>query len=127
MKKLGIWVEITTLVVPGLNDSIKELKDIAEFIAGAGKDIPWHLSRFHPDHQYTSAPVTPVEILRKGKEKAKEAGLRYVYLGNVAEGAATYCYSCGKELILRGYLSMIKSNLQGNSCPKCSSILDGIF
>jgi pyruvate formate lyase activating enzyme len=127
MKNIGIWVEVTTLVVPGLNDSLKELAEIAKFIASVGKEVPWHLSRFHPDYQYTDAEPTPVEILQKGKELGKEAGLRYVYLGNVAEGADTDCYKCGQRLISRGYLYMTKSSLKGNACPKCSTSLDGIF
>ena len=77
IKGAGIWTEVTTLLVTGQNDSDKELKDIAGFIAGLGKDIPWHISRFHPDYKYTEAGPTPVERLRKAKSIGEASGLRY--------------------------------------------------
>jgi len=82
-KELGIWIEITTLIIPGQNDSESELSDIAGFIAGIGKDIPWHISRFHPDYQFLDQKPTPIETLKKAEDLGKKAGLRYVYLGNV--------------------------------------------
>jgi pyruvate formate lyase activating enzyme len=127
MKRLGIWVEITTLIVPGINDSQEEMRDIAAFISEVGIDIPWHISRFHPDYKYTDVKPTPIEALRTAYDTGKKAGLRYVYLGNVAEDTNTYCYNCGELLILRDYLFTLKSNLKGSSCPKCGSIIDGIF
>lgn len=83
MKKLGIWVEITTLVVTGKNDSDEEFKDIAEFIAGVDPGIPWHISRFHPDFKYLEAAPTPVEGLKRAREIGKKAGLQHIHLGNV--------------------------------------------
>ncbi|MFH0732968.1 MAG: AmmeMemoRadiSam system radical SAM enzyme [Candidatus Omnitrophota bacterium] len=83
MKKSGIWLEITTLVVPGLNDSEEELADIAAFIAGVDKKIPWHISRFFPNFEYYNVGATPLDILKKAKEIGKEKGLQHVYLGNV--------------------------------------------
>lgn len=127
MKKLGIWVEVTTLVVPGLNDTDEELKDIARFIAEVGIEIPWHISRFHPDYKYTDSEPTPINILKKAKEIAEEAGLRYVYLGNVLEDTTTYCNNCGEPLIIRGYLYTLSSKLDGNKCPKCKTIIEGRF
>jgi len=84
-KKLGVWIEITTLIIPGHNDSASELSDIAGFIASVGKDIPWHISRFHPDYHFLSEKMTPIETLKKAEDLGKKAGLDYVYLGNVKD------------------------------------------
>ncbi len=83
MKEAGIWIEITTLVIPGKNDSPKELKNLAAFIAGVSKDIPWHISRFHPDYKFLDYPPTSIEILEEAQEIGKKAGLKHIYLGNV--------------------------------------------
>ncbi|UCE23101.1 MAG: AmmeMemoRadiSam system radical SAM enzyme, partial [Candidatus Aminicenantes bacterium] len=102
MKKLDIWVEVTTLVVPGQNASTEELKRIAHFIAKTDPDIPWHLSRFHPDYEFTDTPATPIEVLRKARSLGEEEGLRHVYIGNVyGESENTQCPSCGKVLLRR--------------------------
>ncbi len=85
MKRLGIWVEITTLVVTGKNDSEDEFKDIAGFIAGVDPGIPWHISRFHPDFKYLDARPTPLETLKRARAIGKEAGLEHIHLGNVIE------------------------------------------
>ena len=127
MKKLGIWVEITTLIVPGQNDSDKELKDIAGFIVNLGPEIPWHISRFHPDYKYLNSEPTPIETLRKAKKIGEEAGLRYIYLGNVIEGNNTYCYNCNSLLIERAIFDVVSYNIKDNRCPKCSTIIDGTF
>lgn len=83
MKKLGIWIEITTLVVTGKNDSEDEFRDIAKFIVSVDPSIPWHVSRFHPDFRYLEAEPTPIETLKKAREIGKKAGLKYIHLGNV--------------------------------------------
>lgn len=127
MKKMGIWLEITTLLVPGLNDSKQELKDIAGFIAGVNAEIPWHISRFHPDYKYTDSEPTPLGTLKKARQIGQEAGLHYVYLGNVAEDTNTYCYHCQELLIKRGYLYTLSSNLDGDKCPKCGRAVEGRF
>jgi len=127
MKKLGIWVEVTTLVVPGENDSDQELTNIAQFIAGVGKDIPWHISRFHPDYQFIDHPATPIETLRKAREIGKKEGLRYIYLGNVFEGNDTHCYSCNELLIKRTYFSVDEFNIEDGKCPSCGSKIDGVW
>ena len=85
MKRLGIWIEITTLVVTGRNDSDEEFKDIARFIADVDPAIPWHISRFHPDFKYLESVPTPIERLKRAREIAKEAGLENIHLGNVVE------------------------------------------
>lgn len=130
MKKLGIWIEITTLVVTGMNDSRKELKDIAKFIAGVGIEIPWHISRFHPDYKINDRDATSEGTLQMAYDLGKEAGLRYVYVGNVhaEEKENTFCYKCGDELIARFGFSVQKNIIAANSkCPKCGVLIDGVF
>jgi pyruvate formate lyase activating enzyme len=129
MKGLGIWVEITTLLIPALNDSDEELKDIAQFIAGLGKETPWHISRFHPQFKMLNVPVTPISSLHRAVEIGKQSGLKYVYSGNVPgdDGENTHCFHCGKLLIER-YGFQIKSiNLKGNKCTNCGTELEGVF
>jgi len=102
MKTLGIWVEITTLIIPGKNDSDEELTEIARFIVDVDPDIPWHISRFHPDFNFTETSATPVETLRKAYSIGKNEGLRYIYIGNVlGESEDTLCPNCGESLIQR--------------------------
>ncbi len=102
MKKLGIWVEVTTLVVPGLNDGDDELAGIARFIASVDPDIPWHVSRFHPDYKYDEADATPASTLKKAVEIGGREGLRYVYAGNIGGfDENTQCPSCGTVVIAR--------------------------
>ncbi len=127
MKELGIWVEITTLIVPGQNDSDKELEDIAGFMVSLGPEIPWHISRFHPDYKYLDSPPTSIETLRKAKEIGEKAGLRYIYLGNVVEGNNTYCYNCNNLLIERAIFDVISYNIKDSKCPKCNTVIDGNF
>jgi pyruvate formate lyase activating enzyme len=128
MKKMDIWVEVTTLVVPGQNDSIEELRDIARFIAETGLDIPWHISRFHPDYQFTDTIATPIEVLHKARSIGKEAGLRYVYIGNVyGESDETRCPSCGKTLIRRDGFHVSDNKLKDSACPFCGNTVSGRF
>lgn len=128
MKEMGVWVEVTTLVVPGVNDSDKELKDIAEFLVSVDKDIPWHISRFHPDYEYRDCKATPVETLKKAEKIGREAGLRYIYIGNVVgESENTNCYSCRELVIMRsGFLAKIVG-LNGSNCAECNAKIAGIF
>lgn len=130
MKKKGIWIEVTTLVVPNMNDSRKELKDIADFIAGIGKDIPWHISRFHPQYKMSDVKVTPVETLKMAYDIGKKAGLKYVYLGNIEgdDKENTFCWNCGKLLIKRlGFTVESNDITSEGKCPKCGSKIDGVF
>jgi pyruvate formate lyase activating enzyme len=129
MKEAGIWVEITTLLIPALNDSDEELKDIADFIAGLGKETPWHISRFHPQFKMLHTPVTPVSALERAREIGKRAGLKYVYSGNVPgdEGETTYCVQCSSRLIERYGFRIVNNNLKGNKCHRCGTELEGIF
>jgi len=129
MKNRGIWIEITTLLIPGLNDSLEELKDIAAFIFSLGSETPWHISRFHPQFKMLKVPSTPVALLQRARHIGKEAGLKYVYSGNVPgdEGENTYCSNCNKLLINRYSYRVVASHLSGNSCPRCGKKLEGIF
>ncbi len=127
MKELGIWVEVTTLVVPGQNDSDKELNNIAKFIAGVGEDIPWHISRYHPDYKYMSSPPTPLNTLRKAEEIGKKHGLYYIYMGNVHEGLHTFCNNCGEQIITRAYMGVESLNVEDGKCPKCGTEVKGVF
>ena len=127
MKKQGIWVEITTLIIPGQNDSEKELKGVAEFIADVGIEIPWHISRFHPDYKYLDSGPTPVETLKKARAIGEKAGLRYIYLGNVIEGNDTHCHSCKNLLIKREGFNVVQNKITDSKCPKCGAVINGIF
>jgi pyruvate formate lyase activating enzyme len=128
MKKLGIWVEVTTLVVPGLNDGGEELRDIARFLAGVDRNIPWHLSRYHPDYEYTQAPATPVATLRRAADLGREEGLRFIYIGNVAgEGDPTLCPNCGEILLRRQGFVLTDNRLRGDRCSKCGEKIPGVF
>jgi pyruvate formate lyase activating enzyme len=128
MRELGIWVEVTTLVVPGMNDSEPELGDIARFIAGVSVDIPWHVSRFHPDYQYAETPATPVKTLELARGLGKEAGLRYIYVGNVwGEGENTACPECGRPVVSRAGFSVRKNEIRNGACPHCGARIAGVF
>jgi pyruvate formate lyase activating enzyme len=121
-------MEITTLVVPGQNDSDKEFKDIAEFLVKTcGADIPWHISRFYPQYKYTQTPPTPAGTLRRAYDIAKSAGLRYVYIGNVQslKGENTYCPKCERLLIERQGFYVLKNIVKNGSCPDCGEKIAG--
>jgi len=129
---VGIWQEITTLVVPGDNDSDEELSQIANFIASVSKDIPWHITRFHPDYKVKDKPPTPMETLFRAYEIGKKAGLKFVYLGNVALPVVTTCPKCNEELIVRTIYKVEKNILQIDSngvahCPSCGEIIPGVW
>ncbi|HOD35194.1 MAG TPA: AmmeMemoRadiSam system radical SAM enzyme [Syntrophales bacterium] len=127
MKEMGIWIEVTTLVVPGQNDSETELKGIAAYLASVDVSIPWHISRFHPQYRMDHLEPTPMKILNRAYEIGREAGLRYVYLGNVAgKHNHTYCYHCGNLLIERAGFSVSKHQTEGDRCPKCGTVQDGV-
>ena len=128
MKELGIWLEVTTLIIPTLNDSEKEIRKIAEFIVNLGKEVPWHLSRFYPHYKLTDLPPTPVHLLHRAREIGLETGLRYIYTGNVLgdEGENTYCYNCGKVLIKRYGYYIEKYNIEDGKCKYCQTKIDGI-
>ncbi len=128
MRTLGVWVEVTTLVVPGMNDGEDELRDIARFLAGVDRDMPWHLSRFHPDYEFTDRGATPVSLLQRAEGWGREAGLRYVYIGNVAAGEdITACPQCGAEIIRRRGFFVESDRIAGGRCPDCGTRIAGVF
>jgi pyruvate formate lyase activating enzyme len=127
-RKLGVWVEVTTLVIPGLNDSDEELGSIAGFLCSVGPEVPWHVSQFYPAWRMLDRPVTPVETLRRAAEIGRRAGLRYVYEGNVPgePGESTRCWRCGALLIER-YGHVVRGNrIQDDRCPDCGAAIDGV-
>ncbi|MFQ5901888.1 MAG: AmmeMemoRadiSam system radical SAM enzyme [Thermodesulfobacteriota bacterium] len=129
MKEIGMWVEVTTLIIPTKNDSEEELKDIARFICGIDPDIPWHISAFYPTYKMTNLPRTPASTIGRAREIGLEEGLRFVYSGNLPGdiGESTYCYNCKKPLIER-YGFFIKGyHLREDSCcPNCKTFIEGI-
>lgn len=126
--KLGIWIEITTLIIPGYNDSPEELRQIAQFIRSIGAKIPWHVSRFHPTYKLLEQPITPVATLHRAREIGFEAGLRYVYQGNVpGDGEDTVCWSCRKTVIRRRGFSVLENSLQKGKCGFCGAVIDGVW
>jgi pyruvate formate lyase activating enzyme len=129
MKELGVWVEVTTLLIPGLNDSDEELREIASFIASLGIEIPWHISRFHPQYLMMDMPATPSSSIHHAVETGKAAGLKYVYSGNLPgdSGENTFCPACGSPLIERYGFSIEKIDLRESACPTCGTLLDGVF
>ena len=130
MKKMGIWVEITTLLIPTLNDSENELKQIAEFIRGElGEETPWHISRFHPDYKLMNLPTTPAEKIHTAREIGLNAGLRYVYAGNLPGdfGENTYCYNCNELLIERYVFDVAQNKIKNGKCPSCGKKIDGFW
>jgi len=128
-KELGVWVEVTTLVIPTLNDSEEDFRGIAEFIKSVGVDIPWHISQFYPAYKLTNLYPTPVTALREAREIGLEVGLRYVYEGNVPGegGENTFCYNCGRLLIQRYGFQILGNTLSDTKCPHCGATIDGRF
>lgn len=127
-RELGVWVEVTTLVIPGLNDSDDELRKIAEFVLSVGPEVPWHVSQFYPAYRMLDRPPTPIETLQRAAAIGRKVGLRYVYEGNVPgeRGENTYCWRCG-ELLIERYGYVIRRNrIVGEACPKCSAHIDGV-
>ncbi len=128
MVKEGIWVEVTTLLIEGENDSDQDLKEMAAFIANdLGKHVPWHLSAFHPDYKMMDHERTKLETLQCAKEIGKKAGLYYIYMGNVPVHGDTHCPDCGELLIDRTGYSVIVNKLEGGCCPKCKRAIEGVW
>lgn len=129
MKELGVWLEVTTLIIPGWNDSDEELKDIAEFIAALSPDIPWHVSRFWPTYKMLDRPSTPAETLRRAREIGLAAGLNYVYVGNIrdADGENSRCPQCRQTVIERNGFQIIANRLRDGKCPACGAAIAGVF
>ncbi|MDD2732423.1 MAG: AmmeMemoRadiSam system radical SAM enzyme [Desulfuromonadaceae bacterium] len=128
-RKQGVWIELTTLIIPGLNDSDAELRGIAEFIVtNLGIHTPWHVTAFYPTYKLTDRPGTPADTLRKAREIGIAAGLRYVYEGNrPGEGGEnTYCPSCSTLLIKRYGFDIRSNRILRGACPECGAAIAGI-
>ena len=128
MRRLGIWVEVTTLVIPGENDRDEELAQIARFISEVDLDIPWHVSRYHPDYKFTGSPATPISTLQRAYSIGKKHGLRYIYIGNVVgESDETLCPYCRKLLMRRQGFFLEEYNIKDSHCPSCGKPVAGVF
>jgi len=130
--RLGLWIEVVTLVIPGFNDSREELWEAGRFLASISPDIPWHLTAFHPDYQMTDTMSTPPAVLRMAAEIGQEAGLHYVYAGNlpgrVGSLEDTICPHCQETLIQRrGFTVQSYRLTAGGACPKCGAKIAGIW
>jgi len=130
--QLGLWVEVVTLVIPGFNDSTEELMEAARFITSVSPDIPWHVTAFHPDYKMADPPPTPAKTLLRAAEIGQEAGLKFVYSGNlpgrVNEYETTSCPQCATPLIARyGYIIQSYRLTKEGNCPKCGTRIPGIW
>ncbi len=129
MRQMGIWVEITTLIIPTLNDSDQEFEEIAQFILSLGPEVPWHISAFYPTYKMLNLPRTPASSLHRAREIGVKAGLRYVYCGNIPgeEGEDTFCPHCGQRVIERIGFRVIKNEVINGGCRHCRGRIDGIW
>jgi pyruvate formate lyase activating enzyme len=125
MHQAGIHVEVTTLLIPEFNDGEGELQQLAEFLAGISRDIPWHVSRYHPDFRFDRAPVTPEETILHALSLGEKAGLRYLYAGNIRgnDYENTRCPHCGAVVIQRAGFAARKVGLSGSNCKQCGQAL----
>jgi pyruvate formate lyase activating enzyme len=125
-----IWFEITTLLIPGENDSPEEMKRESDWIVeNLGDSVPLHFTAFHPDFRMMDKPRTPSATLKCARKIALDAGIKFVYIGNVhdTEGQTTYCPNCGSSLIKRDWHSVLKNNLINGECSKCGTKIPGVF
>ena len=127
--EMGIWLELVTLLIPNYNDSDKELTDIANFIAGISKDIPWHVTAFHPDYKMTDRERTPAEMLLRAYSHGKKAGLSFVYVGNlpgrINNAENTYCTKCNELIVERRGFKVLSKRLKKGACPHCQYSIPG--
>ena len=129
MKLLGIFVEVTTLLIPGLNDNKHELEMLADFlIESLGPETPWHISRFHPTYKLLDRPPTPIETLIMARKIGIKSGLKYVYTGNVPgeNSENTFCYKCNNILIDRWGFYVRKNLIENSKCTYCGAHIDGV-
>jgi len=130
--QLSLWMEVVTLVIPGFNDSNEELWDAARFLTSVSADIPWHVTAFHPDYKMTDPDPTPARTLLRAAEIGREAGLHYVYAGNlpgqVEEYEITYCPNCNTPLVIRSgyFIKEYRLTAQG-TCPQCHTPIPGVW
>lgn len=128
MRAAGIWVEVTTLVIPGKNDSRDELADIAQFLAGVDTDIPWHISRFHPSYKFDGIAPTSEDTLKAALQEGRRAGIKYIYIGNVyGWGNDTECAACRGSLVKRHVYTVTENNVTAGRCSLCGAGVPGRF
>ncbi len=130
IKKNGVWLEITNLIVPGYNDKPEEMKALCDWIVkNMGEETPVHFSRFYPTYQFAHLPPTPTATLEKAVSVARESGLKYVYIGNIPGHPAenTYCPKCGRILIKRSQFIVLENNIKGGKCPWCGEKIAGCW
>ena len=130
IREEGCWLEIVTLLIPTLNDETAELKKLSQWVAAnLGPDVPLHFTRFHPMYRLRNLPRTPVTTLEKARKIAQDAGIHYVYTGNVPGhgGADTYCHNCGTKLIQRYGFSTQVIGMENGLCRKCGERIPGIW
>lgn len=127
----SVWVELTTLLIPGLNDSDGELEELTNWVVeNLGADVPLHFTAFHPDFRLRDRPSTPPETLRRARQIARKNGLRHAYVGNIhdPEADSTFCHECGNRLIGRDWYELTEWHLSGNNqCPECGAACAGVF
>jgi len=124
----GVWVEITTLIIPGYNDSEEQLRGLAEFLARVSQDMPWHISSFYPMYRLKDVPRTGIEALRRGVEIGHDAGLKYVYAGNIpGEKEDTKCPVCSEMLVERSSYRVMRNSVVDDRCPKCGKAIAGLW
>ena len=129
MKKLNIWVEVTTLVIPGLNDDPDELARLAAFIADdLGPETPWHVSRFHPTYRLTDRQATSTQTIVQARQIGISAGLKYVYTGNIPGmgGEETLCPGCNETVIARHGFRIADYRIQNGRCRNCATVIEGV-
>ena len=125
----NVWVEVTNLVIPGLNDSEAELHELAAWVASElGPDVPLHFSAFHPSHRMLDVSRTTPAALCRARQIAIDEGLRFVYTGNIAdeEGSTTWCPGCGASLVVRTGYTVTKNVIDDGRCPGCGAIIPGL-
>lgn len=129
MRECDVWVEITTLLIPGRNDSPAELRDIAEFIRSVDSHIPWHVTAFYPTYKMVAEPRTPLATLERARDIGLASGLHHVYEGNIpgSGGENTRCPGCGVELVQRRGFTLMQNRLIDGACPDCATPLAGIW
>ena len=129
LRELGVWVEVTTLLIPGLNDAESELRRLADFLVSVDPAMPWHLSRFHPDHRMRDRDRTPTDTIQRARRIGLDAGLRFVYSGNVwgDEGEHTRCPACQAALIERHGFSVMANRIAAGACPDCGEAIEGVW
>ena len=130
-RELDLWVEVVTLVIPGFNDSNEELWDAARFLAGLSLDIPWHVTAFHKDYKMTDPDNTNAQTLIRAAEIGREAGLRFVYAGNLpgqlGRWENTYCPGCGALLVERCGFRVLGNRIPEGRCPDCAQAIPGFW